>query len=118
MTIQDFKSVRPQSISSGCGEPHLTPTRIQRLRSAGWRTPPNAVYVGRPSKWGNPFVVGRDVATSEEAVAAYRRWILDQPSLLHEVTELRGKQLMCWCSADKPCHADVLLELANAEVFR
>lgn len=54
-------------------------------------------------------------ATREQAVAMYRRWLDQRPSLVKEARfELRGRDLMCWCPLDEPCHADVLLELANA----
>lgn len=72
---------------------------------------PYDVYVGRPSKWGNPFVIGRD-GTRLEVVAQYRSWVLKQPALLAALSELRGKVLGCWC-APLACHGDVLLELAN-----
>lgn len=72
--------------------------------------PSAAVYVGRPSKWGNPFVVYKD-GSREEIIAKYREWLLGS-ELLSDLHELTGKDLVCWC-APKPCHADVLLELAN-----
>jgi hypothetical protein len=76
------------------------------------------VYIGRPSKWGNPFshkagtLAEFRVATNEEAVAAYAEWIQGQPGLLAALPELRGKVLGCWC-ARNPCHGDVLVGLAN-----
>lgn len=80
--------------------------------------PPGAVYVGRPTQWGNPFVVGRD-GTQGECVALYRDWLLYAPECAalraRARRDLRGRDLVCWC-APKPCHADVLIELANAEV--
>lgn len=91
--------------------------RIQRRRTKGWKMPPNTIYVGRPTKWGNPFFVGHHFPTSKEAVAAYRQWLdssLPGQKLKYEdISELRGKNLACWCGADIPCHADVLLEMAN-----
>lgn len=74
--------------------------------------PPDAVYVGRPSKWGNPYAIGRD-GPREQVIQLYREWI-DNMILLgkRDVSELRGKNLVCWC-APLPCHADVLFELAN-----
>ncbi len=79
--------------------------------------PPDAVYVGRPSKWGNPFKVGRDVKgrlwTRTEVIQLYRSWVTDQHELMLSLHELKGKDLVCWC-APLPCHADILLELANA----
>jgi hypothetical protein len=70
--------------------------------------PKGSVYVGRPTKWGNPFEIGRD-GTRSDVVAKYREWIAKRPEL---VGELRGKDLVCWC-APQACHADVLLALAN-----
>lgn len=84
-------------------------------------TPKDAVYVGRPSKWGNPYShlpsrLAIEVPTREDAIAAYEEWIMDKrPDLIEDARkELRGKHLVCWC-APKPCHADVLLEIANSD---
>ncbi len=113
--------------------------RIQRKRVKGWHVPDNAVYVGRPNKWGNPFRVGVH-GDSQQCVDLYRRYldgeISDEDtkwrnSLYDEglwcspmlgkilvwtssLDALRGKDLCCWCPLDQPCHADVLLELANS----
>jgi len=73
-----------------------------------------AVYVGRPSMWGNPFVVGED-GSQGECVELYRQWVAEpeRVTLRRAIRrDLRGKDLVCWC-APKPCHADVLLEIAN-----
>ena len=113
------------------------PIRIQRSRAKGWRMPEGAVYVGRPTIWGNPFIHPTNVA---EAVEAYRRLTQGgmqsfemgpdklqfaknrHPNTLHwayadfvreHIDELRGRDLACWCPLDAPCHADVLLEMAN-----
>ena len=146
----------------------MSPQRIQRKRTKGWRMPEGAVYVGRGSKWGSPFRLrtpyalarvpavstpgmpwefeGRISAdgarhdyhhgdgsvtvchvrymTAAESVECYRQyitgggWPLDFISRAHltlDLSELRGKDLACWCPLDQPCHADVLLELANRE---
>lgn len=69
------------------------------------------IYIGRPSKWGNPFEIGKD-GTREEVIHKYREWIQTQPSLLKSVHELKGKTIACWC-APLPCHGDVLAELAE-----
>lgn len=69
------------------------------------------VFIGRPSKWGNPFFVGRD-GTRSEVIAKYRVWILKQPHLMAALSELRGKVLGCHC-APKRCHGEVLVELSN-----
>jgi hypothetical protein len=73
--------------------------------------PANAVYIGRPTKWGNPFVIGPD-GTRQEVVQKYKDYILSNQSLLSQVQELRGKDLICFC-APQQCHGDVLIELAN-----
>lgn len=70
------------------------------------------VYIGRGSKWGNPFVIGKD-GTRKEVIAKYRAWIVQQPELMLALHELRGKILGCWCDP-LACHGDVLTELANA----
>lgn len=98
------------------------PERIQLRRTKGWRKPEGAIVVARPSKWGNPFRIGTnrelgEVPDAQTAVRLYRdwmrnpdRWVLPLPP---DVSELRGHDLACWCPPG-PCHADVLLELANA----
>jgi hypothetical protein len=69
------------------------------------------VYIGRPSKWGNPFEIGRD-GTRYEVIEKYRVWIQSQPKLLADLGELKGKVLGCFC-APLACHGDVLEQLAN-----
>ncbi len=71
------------------------------------------IYIGRPSKWGNPFVIGKD-GTREEVVAKYKTSITSNPRLLRDIRELRGRILGCWCKPHA-CHGDVLAELANAQ---
>ena len=67
------------------------------------------VYIGRGSKWGNKFVIGKD-GDREEVIRKYREWILGNDDLLNSLSELRDKRLGCYC---KPlaCHGDVLVEL-------
>jgi len=73
---------------------------------------PFDVYIGRPSKWGNPFKIGKD-GSREEVIQKYRQWILDNPTLIAQLaTELKGKTLGCWCKPNT-CHGDVLAELAD-----
>lgn len=115
----------------------MSPQRIQRQRTKGWRMPEGAIVVSRPSKWGNPFAVGavasrRRMGVIEQitvrdrthAVELYREWIADPFSsfvtgFAHprysglDFYDVRGRDLCCWCPLDQPCHADVLLELAN-----
>jgi len=67
------------------------------------------VYIGRPSKWGNPFSIGRDGSRSQ-VIQKYRDWIVHQDELLDSLHELRGKRLGCWCKP-KDCHGDVLVKL-------
>jgi hypothetical protein len=69
------------------------------------------VYIGRPSKWGNPFVTPRD-GTREQVIAQYREWVVRQTKLMDALPEIKGKILGCWCSP-RPCHGDILVELAN-----
>lgn len=73
--------------------------------------PDDAVYIGRGSKWGNPFMVGRD-GSREYCIWLYERYL--RVMLHKDVGELRGKDLVCFC-APEPCHGDVLLKLANEE---
>ena len=104
------------------------PQRIQRKRARGWRMPDGAVYVGRPTEWGNPWKVGdrlmlewpldasgrlcREVViTPELAVALYR--IAFTPDATEIREQFADRDLACWCPLSQPCHADVLLELAN-----
>jgi len=76
------------------------------------KIPIDAIYVGRPSEWGNPFSIGRD-GTREEVIEKYKRWLPGAiDGKLFDIRELKNKDLVCWC-APLPCHADVLLELAN-----
>lgn len=100
----------------------MTPTRIQRKRTKGWRMPENAVYVGRPTKWGNPYKIadcGDDSDKYEWAVYWYKFWLATTHAGNRIVKlarkELRGKDLACFCPLDKPCHADILLRIANED---
>ena len=92
------------------------PRRIKLQRTRGWRTPDNTVVVARPTRWGNPFVPGTPgIPDRAEAVRRYRAMIAADAALQAAAREaLRGRNLACWCPLDGPCHADVLLELANA----
>lgn len=104
------------------------PKRIQRKRTAGWRMPEGAVYVGRPGKFGNPYKKS-ETSCIDGSVFNFEcaLWIIVMgggrkiPSdryehmkrIVDSLEELRGKDLACWCRLDEPCHADVLLEMAN-----
>lgn len=105
------------------------PRRITLSRRKGWKLPENTVVVSRPTKWGNPFVVGKD-GTRAECVSLYEKLMAGYLCLTTSATlaaqnechmhacqhlgDLRGKNLACWCPQDAPCHADVLLRAANA----
>lgn len=98
------------------------PKRIQRKRTKGWRMPPNTVYVGRPTGWGNPFTAARgrqkiDPANGfysiDDALKMYRDYLSRNTIPQRAKSKLKGKNLSCWCPLDQPCHADVLLEIAN-----
>lgn len=76
--------------------------------------PIDAVYIGRPSKWGNPFVIGK-AGNRQQVIELYKKYLLSSPGLLFRLEELRGKDLICWC-VPEACHGDVLIELANEDV--
>jgi len=90
------------------------PKRIQRKRTKGWKMPEGAVYVGRPTKWGNPHSL-QDHPDREQIVKRFRSYCGPENGVFAQEIrrELRGKDLACWCPLDQPCHADVLLEIAN-----
>jgi len=96
------------------------PERIQLRRTKGWRKPEGAVVVSRPSKWGNPYSSTGRGCTRETAVEQFRDMLTRAP--LNDAgvpitetirAELAGRDLACWCPLDQPCHADVLLAIAN-----
>jgi hypothetical protein len=72
---------------------------------------PYDVFIGRPSKWGNPFEIGKD-GTRIEVIQKYEEYLLSNPELLKDLEELRGKVLGCWCKPSA-CHGDVLVKLLN-----
>jgi Domain of unknown function (DUF4326) len=110
------------------------PDRIQRQRTKGWRKPAGVLYVGRPTRWGNPFYPGSGLSMGGVTRDGYLAFPKPTPAncvtwfevRLNNIREsrpqdyaallepLRGKHLMCWCAVGQPCHADVLLRLANA----
>lgn len=69
------------------------------------------VYIGRPSKWGNPFTIGKD-GTRKEVIEKYKNWLLENDELLSDIIELDGKVLGCWCKPNA-CHGDVLVEILD-----
>lgn len=104
----DLVSLRPRAD----GDYRLPrPRVINRRRSLNM--PDGAVYIGRPSRWGNPFEIGRH-GDRAAVVARFREWLLAQPDLVAAVRrDLAGRDLVCFC-APAACHGDVLLEVANA----
>jgi Domain of unknown function (DUF4326) len=98
----------------------LLPARIQYSRIRGWRKPLRTVLVSRGTRWGNPFLVSADgTANRERAVDEFRDALIGGrlDITVDEVQrQLKGWNLGCWCPLDRPCHADVLLELANGAV--
>lgn len=94
--------------------------KVLNIKDFNHEVPVGAVYVGRPSKWGNPFTIKDPLlpcglSKEEEhrvVVGEYRKYILNNPVLMSTLPELKGKDLVCYC-APLPCHADILLELAN-----
>lgn len=104
------------------------PKRVQLRRTLGWRKPEGAIVVARPSKWGNPYPVAQTIGelfTRDDAVRLFRDDLLNGEAwfdghrfsmveiTVDDVAELRGHDLACWCPLDQPCHADVLMEVAN-----
>jgi hypothetical protein len=106
------------------------PKRIQFRRVKGWRKPQNTVIVTRPSRWENPYIIrpilepqteiqsGRRtyiaVPTREEAVRRFRDEHMTPDRREQAKRELKGKDIACYCKLDEPCHADVLIEIANS----
>ena len=105
------------------------PKRITLSRAKGWRMPPNTVKVDRSTKFGNPWSIsgareagykGSDCDLARWCVELFRDWLSGREVLIgrwppgaDEISTLRGKNLACWCKQGEPCHADVLLEIAN-----
>lgn len=120
------------------------PARIQRRRTRGWRAPAGARYVGRGTRYGNPFVIGTDADDAAHATALYRAWLEnnayevhapdispkqrqkmddDRDWIIKHAAEVAGRDLMCWCPTSVPgktdhCHARVLIDLANDHLLR
>jgi len=89
------------------------PRVLNKLRDP---VPPGAHYIGRNSKWGNPFIIGQH-GTRDDVIRKYKDWFSTQPHLIAALPELAGKSLVCFC-APKPCHGHYLFELANNERAR
>src|ERR1700683_3279372 len=101
--------------------PDKSPRRIQLSANKGWRKPDGAVVVAVPSKWANPWHLGPST-TRASVVQLYERWMRgdlvnhlerQRQKLVESLPELRDRDLACWCPLDLPCHADVLIHIAN-----
>lgn len=75
----------------------------------------STVWCGRPSKWGNPFIIGKD-GNRDEVIQKYKEWIINNEELLNSLHELKDKVLLCYCWPKK-CHCDILVELIKQEQF-
>ena len=115
-------NVMTATMPVGSGDLLASPRRIQLSRKAGWKMPPNTVVVSRPTKWGNPFTLKnnpRAIAVTRYDTLVSGNSASDFPCVADIQRELRGKNLACWCKViDEsgnyvPCHADILLALAN-----
>jgi hypothetical protein len=111
-------------------EGKMKPIRVQRKRTKGWRMPPNTVYVGRQTMWGNmlgkmypnrnqdaknAFAALLEECSKEAAssICFSQTQLRQGKKITRNIEQLRGKNLACFCPLDEPCHADILLELAN-----
>ncbi len=81
-------------------------TRVVHLKKE-----PYDILISRPSKWGNPFVIGKD-GTRKEVIEKFENWIRNQPELMNDIIELDGKVLGCWCKPQL-CHGDILVKLLD-----
>ena len=110
----------------------IKPRLIKRQQTKGWTKPPGAIYIGRPGPWGNPWRVDAWIGlTAEVTVRLFEKWLngpyphmfpLGRLWVLAHLSNLRGKDLVCWCAdwtlgdPDPPaCHGVVLLRMANKE---
>ena len=109
------------------------PLRVQLRRTKGWRMPENTVKVDRTTKWGNPFIPGKEnpfipgqmIKDRQHSFVLYKSFALNNKQLAQAArAELAGKNLACWCplphepDAEDECHAAVLLKLANNKVVQ
>ena len=86
---------------------------MPKVYNKKYSIPKDSVYIGRPSKWGNPFVIGKD-GDRETVVSKFAEYILSNGCLMKQLHELKGKDLVCYC-APELCHGDILLILANEQ---
>ena len=129
--ITDDGALHNLAVKLGIEEWKRAPRRVQLSRRKGWRKPENCVIVSRPSRWGNPFVVGETQInadpgpylvtpeSAQECVDLFRTLVTSNTPCYRDYRNearrvLGGHDLACWCALDAPCHADVLLEIANS----
>jgi len=111
--LGQFVAERDDPDASNADAPAAVLPRILNKHTHG--IPAGAVYIGRGSPWGNPFVIGRD-GTRAEVIAKYEAWLDTQPQLLARLPELKGRGLVCFCFP-KSCHGEGLRRRANAPVY-
>lgn len=87
----------------------------KRIKVVHCKRDPFDVYIGRPSKWGNPFSIGKD-GTREEVISKYEMYIMDKRDLIDALPELVGKTLGCWC-APNACHGDILKVMVEDKIW-
>jgi hypothetical protein len=101
--------------------PATAPHRVQLKRTKGWKMPENTVKIDRTTRWGNPFTPAA-CGSVAAAVANHAAWMKGAlaapdgavPPSVEEIRgALRGRHLACWCALDGPCHADLMLKIAN-----
>lgn len=114
-TLGDVEYALDETALTNRAEIGMAPKRIQRKRTKGWKMPENAVSVTRPGRYGNPFHIQMPMVDSVESVLGrFTEYAVtrmnNEPTWLEP---LRGKDLACWCKEGSPCHADILLGLAN-----
>lgn len=110
----DFRleNLCPKCFNLACNNEWFTLTEIMVVNSTNvvnLKTSKYDVFIGRPSKWGNPFKIGKD-GTRSEVIKKYEQWIRTQPNLLKDLIELKGKTLGCYCKPEA-CHGDILIKL-------
>lgn len=103
-TIEDYQEIKFEDWKKNPSSVEIKESRVVNIKCESFD-----VFIGRPSKWGNPFKIGID-GSRGEVVEKYEEWIRSKPELLKALPELKGKRLGCYCKP-LPCHGDVLLKL-------
>jgi RNA recognition motif-containing protein len=116
ISASESKSTLPSTTTSTAAAESVDSTLIseRKTRVVHCKKSNYDVYIGRPSIWGNPFVIGRD-GDKADRIRKYRAWIMSQPELIDRAKkELRGRTIACWCKPEA-CHGDILAEIADAD---